>query len=110
MNGRSLPSATKMSIQKPSQLFLRERPANPSIPDPFLADDVWLLRKDPGGVEPPFYLARSFLPILLWSAANLNWSNFLIGNLVPVTIGNIIGGSIMVVAVYWFIYLRKKLS
>jgi formate/nitrite transporter len=39
---------------------------------------------------------------------NLNWSNFLIGNLVPVTIGNIIGGSIMVGAVYWFVYLRKK--
>ena len=40
---------------------------------------------------------------------NLNWSNFLIGNLLPVTIGNIIGGSIMVAAVYWFVYLRKKL-
>jgi formate transporter len=41
---------------------------------------------------------------------NLNWSNFLIGNLLPVTIGNIIGGSIMVAAVYWFVYLRKKQS
>jgi formate transporter len=41
---------------------------------------------------------------------NLNWNNFLIGNLLPVTIGNIIGGSIMVAAVYWFVYLRKKLS
>ena len=38
----------------------------------------------------------------------LTWSNFLIGNLLPVTIGNIIGGTIMVAAVYWFIYLRKK--
>jgi formate transporter len=40
---------------------------------------------------------------------NLNWSNFLIGNLLPVTIGNVIGGSVMVGAVYWFVYLRKKL-
>jgi formate/nitrite transporter FocA (FNT family) len=32
----------------------------------------------------------------------------LIGNLLPVTIGNIIGGSIMVAAVYWFVYWRKK--
>ena len=39
---------------------------------------------------------------------NLNWSNFLIGNLLPVTIGNVIGGSIMVGVVYWFVYLRKK--
>jgi formate/nitrite transporter len=39
---------------------------------------------------------------------NLTWSNFLVGNLLPVTIGNIIGGSVMVAAVYWFVYLRKK--
>ena len=37
----------------------------------------------------------------------LTWSNFL-GNLFPVTIGNIIGGSVMVAAVYWFIYLRNR--
>jgi formate transporter len=38
----------------------------------------------------------------------LTWDNFLIGNLLPVTIGNIIGGSLMVAAVYWFVYLRKQ--
>jgi formate/nitrite transporter len=37
---------------------------------------------------------------------NLTWGNFL-GNLMPVTLGNIIGGSVMVAAVYWFVYLRK---
>jgi len=37
----------------------------------------------------------------------LTWSNFL-AHLFPVTIGNIIGGSLMVGAVYWFVYLRKK--
>jgi formate/nitrite transporter len=36
----------------------------------------------------------------------LTWSNFL-ANLLPVTLGNIIGGSLMVAAVYWFVYLRK---
>ena len=39
---------------------------------------------------------------------DLTWSNFLVSNLVPVTIGNIIGGSIMVAAVYWFVYLRNR--
>ena len=34
--------------------------------------------------------------------------NFLVGNLLPVTLGNIIGGSLMVAAVYWFVYLRKE--
>ena len=29
-------------------------------------------------------------------------------NLVPVTIGNIIGGSVLVGAVYWFVYLRQR--
>lgn len=36
----------------------------------------------------------------------LTWNNFF-ANLLPVTIGNIIGGSLMVAAVYWFVYLRK---
>ena len=39
----------------------------------------------------------------------LTWGNFLLGNLLPVTI-NIIGGSIMVAAVYWFVYLRNRKS
>jgi len=39
--------------------------------------------------------------------ANLTWGNFLMANLLPVTIGNIVGGSIMVGMVYWFIYIRK---
>lgn len=38
----------------------------------------------------------------------LTWGNFFVGNLLPVTVGNIIGGSIMVAAVYWFVYLRKQ--
>jgi formate transporter len=37
----------------------------------------------------------------------LTWPNF-IANLVPVTIGNAIGGSLMVGLVYWFVYLRRS--
>jgi formate transporter FocA len=39
---------------------------------------------------------------------NLTWSNFFIKNLLPVTIGNIIGGAVLVGAVYWFVYLRPR--
>jgi len=39
--------------------------------------------------------------------ANLSWMGF-VGNLVPVTIGNIIGGSILIGAVYWLAYLRRE--
>jgi len=38
----------------------------------------------------------------------LTWRNFLFANLLPVTAGNIIGGSVMVAAVYWFVYLRSR--
>jgi formate transporter FocA len=37
----------------------------------------------------------------------LTLGNFLLANLLPVTIGNIIGGSVMVGLVYWFIYIRQ---
>jgi len=39
--------------------------------------------------------------------ANLTWTGF-VGNLVPVTIGNIIGGGILIGAVYWLAYLRSE--
>jgi len=39
---------------------------------------------------------------------DLTWSRFLWANLLPVTIGNVIGGALMVGAVYWFVYLRPR--
>jgi formate transporter len=39
--------------------------------------------------------------------SHLTWSNFFLVNLVPVTIGNIIGGAVMVGLMYWFIYMSK---
>ncbi len=41
------------------------------------------------------------------SVSNLTWSGF-VGNLIPVTIGNIIGGAILVGAVYWLAYLSRE--
>ena len=40
-------------------------------------------------------------------AANVSWSGFLFGNLLPVTIGNLIGGAIFVGGVYWKVYAEK---
>jgi len=40
----------------------------------------------------------------------LTWQAFWINNLLPVTIGNIIGGAVLVAAVYWAIFLRSAKS
>ena len=57
-----------------------------------------------------------FAPAGFWSQVGasaadypeLTWGNFFVANLLPVTIGNIIGGAVMVGLVYWFIYLRPS--
>ncbi|MBA7575380.1 putative formate transporter 1 [subsurface metagenome] len=40
--------------------------------------------------------------------SNLTLQGFFVNNLIPVTLGNIIGGSFSVAVIYWLIYLRKK--
>ena len=40
--------------------------------------------------------------------ANLNWGSFFTNNLLPVTLGNIVGGGIFVGAVYWYVYIKKE--
>jgi formate transporter len=42
--------------------------------------------------------------------SDLTWGAFLVDNLLPVTIGNVIGGSLLVGVVYWFVYLRPAAS
>jgi formate transporter len=60
-------------------------------------------------------LVRVGAPDTFWTAigktadnySNLTWANFFVKNLIPVTIGNIIGGVFFVALVYWVIYLRN---
>ena len=61
-------------------------------------------------------LIKAAAPASFWTSIGktaadyptLTWDRFFINNLLPVTIGNIIGGSIMVGLVYWFVYLRPR--
>jgi formate/nitrite transporter len=64
----------------------------------------------------PFGLfIRLWAPASFWTGigampadyADITWLG-LVANLVPVTIGNIVGGGVLVGAVYWFVYLRKR--
>jgi len=58
---------------------------------------------------------KDWAPTTLWAQlgaspadyADLTWAGFGL-NLIPVTIGNIIGGGLLVGGVYWFIYLRQR--
>lgn len=57
---------------------------------------------------------KAWAPARFWAAAGVDaadyptvtWSKFLLGNLLPVTIGNIVGGALLVGLVYWFVYRR----
>jgi formate/nitrite transporter len=40
--------------------------------------------------------------------SGLNWGSFVINNLIPVTLGNIVGGTLFVGIIYWFCYLHKN--
>ena len=57
-------------------------------------------------------LIKSFDPAFVAETGleltNLTWGNFLVNNLLPVTIGNIIGGAVLVAAIYWSIFLRNR--
>jgi formate transporter len=59
---------------------------------------------------------RTWAPAGFWASidrapadfSNLTVEAFLVQNLLPVTIGNVIGGAVMVGVVYWFVYLRGR--
>ena len=46
--------------------------------------------------------------VYLADTSALTWGSFLMKNLIPVTLGNIVGGAVFVGAAYWFIYLRRS--
>jgi formate transporter len=57
-------------------------------------------------LDPAFVTAHT----LVADAQALSWTTFLVGNLLPVTIGNVIGGTLLVGLMYWFIYLRPRVE
>jgi formate transporter len=67
---------------------------------------------------PVAILIKTGAPDAFWQAVGKNpaaysditWGSFLLNNLLPVTLGNIIGGVFFVAVVYWLVYLRGKVS
>jgi formate/nitrite transporter len=48
-----------------------------------------------------------FIPMGIFVGADVTWVQLFINNLIPVTIGNIIGGAIIIPGVYYYTYLKK---
>lgn len=48
-----------------------------------------------------------FVPAAIYSGATLEWSQFIVSNLIPATLGNVLGGALLVATVYWYIYMKK---
>jgi len=49
-----------------------------------------------------------FIPAAIYSGADITWSDFIIQNLIPATLGNLIGGSLLVGGVYWYLYIKGR--
>ncbi len=49
-----------------------------------------------------------FIPAAIYSGAEIAWGAFITGNLLPATLGNILGGMIFVGCVYWYLYTDKQ--
>lgn len=49
-----------------------------------------------------------FIPLgMFLGAEGVNWGSIIVSNLIPVTIGNIIGGAVFVACIYWFTFLKE---
>jgi formate/nitrite transporter len=46
-----------------------------------------------------------FIPVGIF-LGGVSWTQFFVNNMIPATIGNIIGGAIFVAVIYWWTYLR----
>jgi formate/nitrite transporter len=57
--------------------------------------------------NPSLSSAATALGVKAEALDNLNWSSFLLKNLIPVTLGNIVGGAVCVATIYWLVYKRK---
>lgn len=49
-----------------------------------------------------------FLPAGIFQNSGVGWYEALVHNLVPVTLGNIVGGGLFVGGIYWWVYLRDN--
>jgi len=57
--------------------------------------------------NPTFVAQAETLGVTAQALAKLSWPGFLVNNLIPVTLGNIVGGGLFVGVIFWATHLRK---
>ena len=48
-----------------------------------------------------------FIPLGMLQGAAVGWADFLVDNLIPATLGNVVGGALFVGCLYTYLYYRK---
>ena len=48
----------------------------------------------------------TYIPLGMFLGAGVSWGTFLVGNLIPVTIGNLIGGAVIIPFAYYYAYKK----
>ncbi|MGN0092975.1 MAG: formate/nitrite transporter family protein [Methanobrevibacter sp.] len=48
-----------------------------------------------------------FIPLGIFCGAKITWADMFVNNLIPVTIGNIVGGALFVACIYYLVYIRE---
>ncbi|RKD98498.1 formate/nitrite transporter family protein [Marinifilum flexuosum] len=49
-----------------------------------------------------------FIPVAIFHGADITWMDFIVKNLIPATLGNIVGGALFVGTAYWYVYDKTK--
>lgn len=49
-----------------------------------------------------------FIPAAIYSGASITWNEFIMNNLIPATLGNFVGGSLLVGTAFWYVHLYKE--
>lgn len=81
----------------------------------FIPMGITIAQATPGGVAASTTLNKAGEVVPLFKdlvtpdavASFFTYGNFISANLIPVTLGNIVGGAIFVACIYWFVFLKK---
>lgn len=49
-----------------------------------------------------------FIPAAMFLGAEITVTEFIVGNLIPATLGNILGGAVLVASAYWYLFSSRK--